>query len=242
MTSYTALAPYYDALTADVPYREFVEYYDRAFRHHSREIRTVLDLGCGTGTLTRILSEMGYEMVSVDRSVDMLVEAQAKTDDLAVPPLLLCQDITALDLYGTVDAAVSCLDVLNYVPTAKLPEVFRRLSLFIEPGGLLLFDIHSPERLRNMDGQVNVDETEDVYCVWRAAFDENARRLRYDMDIFIRANKGTWLREFEEHIEYAHEPDEVEKMMRDSGFTDIRRTDGPLRSQGRIHFSAIKGD
>ena len=239
MISYSALAPWYDALTEDVPYKRFAEFYHGEFKNRGRKIKTVLDLGCGTGTLTCLLSEMGYDMIAVDASEDMLSVAQAKASELEELPLLLCQDMAELDLYGTVDAAVSCLDTLNYVPMATLAQVFRRLSLFIEPGGLLLFDIHTPERLRAMDGLVNVDETDGVYCVWQAIFDETC--LRYAMDIFVETSDGVWHREFEEHVEYVHAPDEVESLLKVAGFTDICRIDGPLFEQGRLHFRAVNG-
>ena len=239
MISYSALAPWYDALTEDVPYEEFAAFYNGEFKNRGRKIKTVLDLGCGTGTMTCLLAEMGYDMIAVDASEDMLSVAQSKTSELPELPLLLCQDIAELDLYGTTDAAVSCLDTLNYVPPTKLAQVFQRLSLFIEPGGLLLFDIHTPERLKAMDGQVNVDEADGVYCVWQAVFDDAC--LCYAMDIFVETSDGIWHREFEEHVEYAHASDEIETLLAAAGFIDICRIDGPLSEQGRLHFRAVNG-
>ena len=127
-------------------------------------------------------------MIGADASADMLMEAmdKAAASGLAVRPLFINQAAGELDLYGTVDAAVSSLDSLNYVPPEELREAFRRLRLFIRPGGLLLFDLRTPGFLRSMDGSVSVDETEDVFCLWRGRFDSELGALRYGMDIFER--------------------------------------------------------
>ena len=116
-------------------------------------------------------------------------------------PLFICQGAGELDLYGTVDAAYSSLDSLSYVPLDELDECFRRLRLFIRPGGVLVFDLRTPEFLRGMDGSVSVDETDDVFCVWRGRFDEEAQAMRYGMDIFSRVKGDTYSHANEEHIE-----------------------------------------
>ena len=184
MSCYDALARWYDSLTGDVPYGAFADYYEKLFAADGGEFRLLLDLCCGTGTLTWEMARRGYEMIAADRSVEMLMEAQSKSAEGAVPPLFLCQSAEELDLYGTVDAAVCCLDGFNYIPADTLPEVFRRLHLFIRPGGLMIFDIRTPDFLRALDGQVFVDEKEDVLCLWRADFDEDLSALVYGMDLF----------------------------------------------------------
>lgn len=145
----------------------------------------LLDLCCGTGTLTWELARRGYEMIAVDQSPDMLMEAQSKAVSDVTPPLFICQEAGELDLYGTVDAAVCSLDGMNYIPAEELPELFHRLHLFIRPEGLLIFDIRAPEFLRALDGDIFVDEKEDVLCLWRADFDEELSAIVYGMDIFF---------------------------------------------------------
>lgn len=146
MNAYGSLAPVYDAFTRDVDYGAFADFYEAAFARRKRPVRTVLDLGCGTGTLTALLARRGYELLAADASPDMLMVAQEKFAALpdVTPPLFLCQSMTELDLYGTVDAAVSCLDAVNYLPPKDLPELLRRLHLFLEPDGVFVFDIQSP--------------------------------------------------------------------------------------------------
>lgn len=236
MTSYGPLARFYDDLTTDVPYDEFIDFYIRTFAERGREVRTVLDLACGTGTLTCMMARRGYEMIGADGSAEMLSAAADKAERLedCVKPLLLCQSMEELDLYGTVEAAVCSLDGFNYLPEEDIPEVLSRLKLFIEPGGVLIFDVNSPERLRSLDGEVFVDETEDVLCLWRAEFDPEENLLFYGMDIFTREGE-MWSRDEEEHIEYAHSIDMLTERLSEAGFGDIEvRTDGPQHEQGRV--------
>ena len=144
MSSYSSLAAWYDQLTGDVPYQSFADFYETEFARVGGEFRLLLDFCCGTGTLTAELTRRGYEMIGVDASVDMLMQAQDKCASLPTPPLFLHQRAEELDLYGTVDAAICSLDGMNYLAPELLPEVFRRLHLFVRPGGLVLFDVHLP--------------------------------------------------------------------------------------------------
>ena len=240
MSCYRFLAPWYDKLTGDVPYERFADFYEAEFRRNGGEFKLLLDLCCGTGTLTSTLSRRGYEMIAVDSSVEMLMEAQAKSAGLETPPLFLCQDAAALDLYGTVDAAVCSLDGMNYIPPEDLPEVFRRLRLFVRPGGLLIFDIRTPDFLRSLDGDIFVDEQEDVLCLWRADFEEELPAIIYGMDIFSR-HGALWQRESEEHVEYAHEPAAIQALLEQTGFHHVcLRSDCPQGDMGRLFITAIR--
>lgn len=242
MSSYDALAPWYDQLTGDVPYGSIADFYEGVFRADGGEFKLLLDLCCGTGSMTWELAARGYEMIAADRSPDMLAQAQNKRRDCAVPPLFLCQSAEELDLYGTVDAAVCCLDGFNYIPMDSLREVFRRLRLFIRPGGLLLFDIRTPDFLRGLDGQIFVDEKDDVLCLWRADFDGEAGALVYGMDLFERRGR-LWARSGEEHVEYAHEPEALQAMLEAADFTDVRLVnDGPQGGDGRLFIISRRNE
>lgn len=244
MSAYDALAPWYDALTPDVPYEQYADFYERVFAGREGEFKLLLDLCCGTGTLALMMSGRGYDMIAADGSEEMLMCAREKAYGAAVPmPLFICQRAGELDLYGTVDAAYSSLDSLSYVPQDELDECFRRLRLFIRPGGVLVFDLRTPEFLRGMDGSVSVDETDDVFCVWRGRFDEEAQALRYGMDIFSRVKGDTYSHANEEHIEYAHDLDAVTALLAGHGFTDIRtRPDGPMAGADRVFIEAVRGE
>ena len=240
MSCYGPLASWYDQLTGDVPYEQFADFYEAEFARAGGEFRLVLDLCCGTGTLTYLMAQRGYELIAVDSSEDMLMQAREKAAEAETPPLFLLQDAAELDLYGTVDAAYCSLDGMNYIPPEDLPEVFHRLQLFVRPGGLLIFDIRTPEWLCSLDGEVFVDETEDVLCLWRADLEEDLNAVIYGMDIFSRAGK-LWSRSSEEHIEYAHSPETISKLLENSGFTDIRlRRDCPQGGDGRLFICAVR--
>ena len=131
-------------------------------------------------------------MTGVDLSADMLSIAEEKCRDLPVRPRFFCQSMEKLRLPERVDACVCCLDSVNYVTDPKkLARAFQRVHLFLMPGGLLLFDVNTPEKLAGLDGQVFLDETEDAYCVWRAEF--SRRICTYFMDIFrLDPSTGQW--------------------------------------------------
>ena len=242
MNCYDALAPWYDSLTGDVPYGAFADFYEAEFAADGGGFRLLLDLCCGTGTLTWEMARRGYELIAADQSVEMLAQAQGKALPGATPPLFLCQAAEELDLYGTVDAAYSSLDAVNYLPPESLAEVFHRLFLFIRPGGLLIFDIRTPAFLRALDGQVFVDETDDLFCLWRAEYLEDETALVYGMDLFFRRG-GLWDRRREEHIEYAHEPETLRSLLEAAGFGQVRlRSDGPQGESGRLFITAKRKD
>ena len=227
MSQYFSLAPYYDKLTRDVDHAAFVAFYRRLFDAAPIPVRLVLDLGCGTGSVTRLLAQQGYEMIGVDASAEMLAVAAEKCAGLppAQRPLFLQQDMQELDLYGTVDAAVCALDGFNYVATEELPAVFQRLRLFVAPGGLLIFDVNTPLKLRGLDGGLFVDEAEDVYCVMRTAYDPQEDACVYGLDLFCR-HGSSWARACEEHVEYIHTMRALRTALHQAGFGQIRSYSG----------------
>ena len=190
MSSYQQLAGAYDELTWDVGYEKRADFLEKLFRRSRIPVHTVLDLACGTGSMTWLLAGRGYELIAVDGSQEMLAAAREKNAPAEVPPLFLHQSMPRLDLYGTVDAAICCLDSLNYLTDPRdVQRTLRRLHLFISPGGLLAFDVRLPERLAALDGQVFLDETEDTYCVWRTEYRRGL--CTYYMDLFTLAEDSS---------------------------------------------------
>jgi len=238
--AYAGLAQWYDALTGDVPYKAFADFYEELLKREGKRELTLLDLCCGTGTLTSEFAVRGHEMIGVDMSPEMLSEAQEKAQSLLcrVKPMYLCQEAAELDLYGTVEGALCSLDGMNYIPPEDIPEILHRLHLFIEPGGRFAFDMHSPEHLHDLDGQIFVDEDDDVLCLWRSEFDEEENALVYGMDIFERSGK-LWRRRQEEHVEYAHTPEWIASLLEENGFHEVRIiTDGIQSEMGRLFIVA----
>ena len=249
MSSYDFLAGCYDRLTYDVDYASWADYIQRHFEKQPLPGNTVLDLACGTGSLTYELARRGYEMIGVDLSPEMLSEAVEKqgADENIIPPMFLCQSMDKLDLYGTIDACVCCLDSVNYVISPKqLQRAFERVHLFLMPGGLFLFDINTVEKLEGLDGQVFLDETEDTYCVWRAEYNKRSKLCSYFMDIFqLDEESGQWERGVELHEERAYTVEELTDMLRRAGFGRIkvygdRKMRAPKPGEQRIFFVARK--
>lgn len=246
MASYEFLAASYDELMRDADYARRADFVEKLLlRTAKREVRTVLDLACGTGTMTCLLTERGYELISVDGSEDMLMEAREKAQGIrGVEPLFLHQSMPRLDLNDTVDAAICCLDSLNYLTNPKdVRRTFERLRLFVSPGGALVFDVHALPKLQAMDGQVYLDEGEDVYCVWRTEFRRDM--LDYCVDLFTLRPDGAWERETEFHRQRYYSVEDLTLWLREAGFTDIRaygdcKLRRPGEQDGRIYFSAIR--
>ncbi len=245
--TYGFLAQSYDALTRDVNYHKLADHLERQFRKARCDVHTVLDLACGTGALTWLLADRGYEMIGVDLSEEMLAQAREKGGDHpdAAPPLFLHQSMDKLDLYGNIDACVCCLDSINYVTRpAILGRAFQRVHLFLTPGGVFVFDVRTPEALRQADGQVYLDEDADTFCVWRGSFSEKRRICTYYMDIF-RRDGGSWIRGQEEHREFAYTLEELTVLLRAAGFSTIHCYGGttgrsPRAGDDRVYFAARK--
>ena len=218
MEAYGALAESYDRLTNDVDYRAIVEFYDEILRREGAAPRSVADLACGTGSVSAIFAERGLRVVGVDISEEMLTVAQQKTGGMDNPPWFVCQPLQKLRLPRAVDLAVCALDSLDYITEpADCAMAIRRIYKALNPGGIFIFDVNTPQKLRAMDGQVFLDEDEDVYCVWRGEFDEKTNICSYGMDLFQRRG-GVWARSFEEHREYAYTQEQLVGYLKSAGF------------------------
>ena len=204
MSAYEALAFSYDSLTHDIPYEQMLSYMEALLQKHQIRPQTVLDLACGTGSMSVLLAKKGYQVLAADLSEDMLAMAWEKAAVLENPPFFICQSMQELRLPDTVDWVVCCLDSLNYVTKpAAVQRTFQRVFDNLRPGGLFVFDIRTPSFLRAMDGQVFLDETEDLCCIWRGEFSQRRNILSYYMDLFALDSDGKWLRDGELHEEYA---------------------------------------
>ena len=226
MSSYDSLAASYDGLMIDGSYRKRAEWLDRQLRKSAIPVHTVLDLACGTGTISCLLAQKGYQVTATDGSEEMLTQAMQKAAALEGQlPLFLHQTMPRLRLLEPVDAAVSPLDSLNYLTREKdIRETFCRVYRWLKPGGQFIFDVNTPYKLRRMDGQMYMDENEDSFCVWRTFFSERTQVCTYQVDLFRARADGAWDRDFEEHRERAWTQEELRTYLTDAGFTDIRLT------------------
>lgn len=184
--AYEAFAGVYDALNEDADYDALFRYVRRALHAHGVDRGIVADLGCGTGELTLRLAEAGYDMIGIDISPEMLSVLREKAEEAGASQLLLlCQDLMELDLYGTVRAAVSTFDTFNHLgPLPKFCRALCRAALFLEPGGVLIFDMNTPyKHAQLLADHVYEIEADDAYCVWRNQYDEAAGCTHMTLEI-----------------------------------------------------------
>lgn len=246
MDAYHALAASYDRLTSDVDYAATVNFYFQILNEEGLKPRTALDLACGTGSVALLLAQSGMQVTAVDMSEEMLCVAAQKAVEQELPIRFVCQKLQHLHLPRAVDLAVCALDSIDYITEpGECEEAISRIYKSLNPGGCFIFDVNTPEKLRSMDGQVFLDEDDDVYCVWRGEFDEKTNICTYGMDLFQRQG-NIWKRSFEEHREYAYSAGQLVHYLRKAGFTSVavyadRRFAVPESGEQRIYLKARKG-
>lgn len=246
--NYAALSAVYDTLNADLDYTAWAAYLDRKIKAHSDiPVSLVLDLCCGTGSMTLALDALGYDMTGVDLSPEMLEIARAKAAAAgrAEQILFLCQDMCAFELYGTVQAVVSALDSLNHLDgKADLKKVFDLVHNYLEPGGLFLFDLNTPYKFKTVYGvNAYVLEAEGVYCGWQNVYDKKSRVCDFYTTVFTEKRDGGYLRRDDYEREVCFTRAEVEKLLAKCGFA-LLSVDGdwdgsvPERTCERWYFTA----
>ena len=218
---YSAFAGFYDELTGNISYEERAKYFDSIIKEFKTEGPILLDLACGTGSLSVELSRLGYDVIGVDNSADMLSVALEKKYEAEQDILFLCQDMTELDLYGTVDTTVCALDSINHVTDPqKVGEIFKGVSLFTVPGGLFLFDVNSPYKHHKVLGNNTfVYDCDSVYCVWQNELDEKNDTVHISLDFFAYDEEtDTYSRSSEQFSERSYEPAWLEALLDETGF------------------------
>lgn len=227
--SYGVFSEFYDALTANVSYDTVSQVLSSLLTRYGKSRGLLLDLACGTGSVSVRLAKKGYEVIGVDLSPEMLSEAQNKAYSAGQNILFLCQDMTALDLYGTVDAAVCTLDGLCHLPDEEsVQAALRKVSLFMNPGGVFLFDVNSVYKHRAVLGNNTfVYDTDDVYCVWQNTLLPDGVTVQMDLDFFEPvSDAGDYVRQSERFTERAYPKETLEAMLKKAGFTVLDVFDG----------------
>ncbi len=219
MNGYGIFSQFYDELTNNVNYKERAEYFRTLLvRHGVKDGATVLDIGCGTGQLTAELSLMGYDMIGIDPSADMLCKARENSYEKNTDILLLCQSAEKMDLFGTVDCAVSSLDVINHLDNSEcVKKAFYNTGLFMNPGGIFVFDINTEYKHKEiLKNNTFVYETDSVFCVWQNTL-QNDNSVNITLDFFEEEN-GIYYRSTEEFTERAYSVQEIENWLNEAQF------------------------
>lgn len=245
MRSYEVLSSYYDRFTDDVGYGQWAEYIETHFRRANLQPETILDLACGTGSLTVELAQRGYHIIGVDASEEMLSLAAQRSISLTPRPFFVHQRMEALTLPYQMDACICCLDSINYITNPHaLEEAFCRVWKSLSPNGMFIFDINTPKKFLDIAGQSFVREDEDVFCIWQCLIHENL--CTYDFDIFENQGKNHWARFKEQHEERIYPTEILRSYLEKAGFEDISvypelRFDTITGEEHRVFFTARKG-
>lgn len=225
MSSYQGFASLYDALTFDVDYAAMADFVTKHLRRHAISDGLILDLACGTGTLTLELAARGYEMLGADASADMLIEARKKPG--ADHILFLNQPMEGFELYGTVDAVVCALDSLNYLTDpAALTKCFALCANYLNPGGLFIFDVNSEYKFQQQLGQQTYSyETDSVFYVWDNDYDPTTRLCNLYLTFFSEEASGLYRRIDEVHTQRFYDDEEIHTALQQAGFSLLARYD-----------------
>lgn len=223
MEAYTSFASVYDTFMDNVPYGEWGTYIHSLLCRYGVKDGLVLDLGCGTGTMTEILAGYGYDMIGVDNSGDMLELAMEKRLASGHDILYLLQDMREFELYGTVRAVVSVCDSVNYITEPEeLAEVFRLVNNYLDPGGLFLFDFNTEYKYREVMGDCTIAEDRgDCSFIWDNCYYEEEKINEYDLTLFIREgsdDNGALYRKYREtHFQRGYTLEEIRELLSSAG-------------------------
>ena len=247
MAYFEAFSSVYDIFTEGVDYKTRADYILSLLKKNGINKGTLLDLACGTGSLTVEFCKKGFEAIAVDLSEDMLLSAREKLASFGDKALILCQDMRQLDLFGTVNAAVCSLDSINHLDNIEdVKTVFNKVSLFTEPGGVFVFDVNTLYKHNSiLADNTFVYECEDAFLVWQNSLQENGRSVDIMLDIFTENENGLYERESEDFTETAYSEKEIKEALLQAGFTDIEvfddlSFDKPTEKSERIYFTAKK--
>lgn len=239
LEAYTSFASVYDTFMDNVPYKEWGEYIHSILCRYDVPDGIVLDLGCGTGSMTEVLAGYGYDMIGVDNSADMLELAMEKRIRSGHDILYLLQDMREFELYGTVRAVVSVCDSVNYITESEeLKEVFRLVNNYLDPGGIFIFDFNTEYKYREVLGDRTIAEDRGVCSfIWDNYYYEEEKINQYDLTLFIRENmesdadnesfsQGELYRKYQEtHYQRGYTLEEIQDLIEKSGLVFLEAYD-----------------
>ena len=244
MDAYTSFAEVYDMFMDNIPYEDWCGYLTSLLKEYGINDGLVLDLGCGTGTLTELLAKEGYDMIGVDVSEDMLQEAIEKRAESGLPILYLLRDMREFELYGTVRVVVSICDSLNYIlDYDDLAHVFSLVNNYLDPKGMFIFDLNTEAKFQAMGSETIAEVRDEGSFIWENEYDEEKKINSYDLTLFIREEDDLYRRYQETHFERAWSLDEIKKALTEAGMEFVAAYDAftknaPRKESDRIYVVA----
>ena len=231
MEAYSDFASVYDTFMDETPYEEWADFLHGLLKEDGIKEGLVLDLGCGTGSLTRIMAAKGYDMIGVDYSPQMLQIAMDKEEDSSI--LYLLQDMREFELYGTVAAVVSVCDSVNYITEPEeLCDVFKLVNNYLDPNGLFIFDFNTEYKYSQVIGDSVIAENRDECSfIWDNYYDEESKINEYDLTIFVREEQDLF-RKFEEiHYQRGYTLAEMKELLEQAGLRFVKAIDSDTKGE-----------
>lgn len=229
MEAYTSFAQVYDLFMDNVPYEKWSTYLEEILAEEGICDGILLDLGCGTGKLTRIMAEKGFDMIGIDNSMEMLDMAREQEYDREEPSgiLYLLQDMREFELYGTVRAVVSICDSINYIiEDEELEQVFRLVNNYLDPKGIFIFDLNTVYKYRELLGETTISENrEEGSFIWDNFFDEEEQINQYDLTLFIKEEHDLYRKYEETHFQRAYTLERVKELLEKAGMEFVTAYD-----------------
>lgn len=230
MEAYTSFAQVYDLFMDNVPYEEWCEYIKSLLKEYKIENGLVLDLGCGTGKLTRLLEDAGYDMIGIDYSGEMLEIAREHQEE-GSNILYLLQDMREFELYGTVRAVVSVCDSMNYITEEEdLLQVFRLVNNYLDPKGLFIFDLNTVYKYKELLGETTISENrEEGSFIWDNYYEEEEQINEYDLTLFIKEKDNLYRKYEETHFQKAYTLEKAKELLEKAGMEFVAAYDAFTR-------------
>ncbi len=214
----------YDELMGDVDYSKLCKTMLALCKKYNHTPRLVLDAGCGTGSFALELTKKGLDVIGVDASYDMLSVAREK---LGVSATLICQTLQDLDLYGTIDTCFCTLDTFNHITDYdQLQKALDKISLFLEPNGLLIFDVNTVYKHQEvLCNNIFTEQTDDIYMVWQNSLSDDGVTVNIDLNFFVADEKDKYIRLQENFDERAYTQEQLHSLLKNSGFEVLHTCD-----------------
>lgn len=226
MEMYSEFAGVYDMFMDNIPYQEWGKYLITLMKEYGAEEGIVLDLGCGTGTITEILADAGYDMIGIDNADEMLNIAISKREKSGHEILYLNQDMREFELYGTVRAVVCICDSINYmIEEEDLLQVFRLVNNYLDIGGIFIFDLNMEYKYQQIGEAVIAENREEGSFIWENSYYEEEKINEYDLTLFIRGEDGRYDKYVENHLQRAYSLKRVKELIEEAGLEFVTAYD-----------------
>ena len=232
MEAYTSFARVYDIFMDNVPYKEWADYLGKILKEYGIDDGLVLDLGCGTGSMTEMLASSGYDMIGVDDAEEMLSVAREKQDSEQI--LYLQQDMRSFELYGTVRAVVSICDCMNYLLEEEdLLKTFQLVNNYLDPDGIFIFDFNTIYKYKEVMGDTVIAENrEDCSFIWENYYDVEEEINEYDLTIFVQTQEDLFQRFTETHLQRGYTLEQMQEILQKAGLVFLKAID--VDTQGEV--------